>query len=206
MSAGEREASVKVSLNSAEFLGELRKMAQELKEKSEEGRRKFQHLGKGIDAAKSAMSGLAATAKQGLGMALTFGGAFSTQAAIRNTVALDERLRALAFRATTATGKLVTAADVNLIVDRSAAKASRTTDEMAGAFEELYAGTGDLDFTTETLGAIGTTATGTGKSVETLTTLADQLHTKFGVTASGMDQAFADIYDAAGKGGPKFEE
>src|SRR5262245_2975960 len=134
--AAEREASVKVSLDSAEFLGELRKMASELKDKSEKGKKDFKALAAGIDAAKGSMSGLASTAKQGLSYALTFGGAFSTGAAVKQVVALDERFRALAFRATTASGALVTVDDVSQMVNRSAAAASRDLDEMTRAFEE----------------------------------------------------------------------
>ena len=61
-------------------------MAEELKRKSEEGKRQFKGIAAGVDAAKSAMSRMAETAKRGLTFAAGLGGTFSAGAAIKGAL------------------------------------------------------------------------------------------------------------------------
>lgn len=181
-------------------------MAVDLKKTSEDGKREFKGIAAGIDAAKSSMSRMADTAKRGLTTAITLGGTFSLAAAVKSTLELDTKFRSLAFRAQTAGNRMATAADIQLTVDRSAAKASRTTEEMAEAFDQLFTSTGDLQGTKDALAGIAVTATGTGNSVEKLTGVAGTLTEKFGVAGNAMDGALATVIGNTGIGGPKLEE
>jgi Phage-related minor tail protein len=206
VAAGEREAAIKVNLDSAEFLGELRRMAVDLKKTSEEGKRQFKGIAAGVNAAKSAMSRMADTAKRGLSTVLTLGGAFSFGAAVKGAVELDTRMRALSFRVATATGQMRDSREIQNLLERSATMTGRSTEEMAGAFDTVFSATKNLEYSKSVLGAIGDTATGTGESVETVATVAQQLQRKFGLAATDARDALAQIFEGAQQGGPKFQD
>ncbi len=206
MAGAERAASVKLSLDSGEYLVQLRKVGDENARVADAGKRKFDAMGKGIDGAKGAMRSLWSTAKDGIRTLTTLGGAFTAASAAKQAVDLQAKFRMIANQASNASGAMVTASQVQMDVARSAAIASRTSGEMVTVFGDLRDATGDLEFTREVLGTIGTTATGTGRSLASLTVLADQLHTKFGIAASEMGEAFARVEDHASRGGPTFDE
>jgi minor tail protein len=202
----EREASVKLTLDGAQFMIAIKKVGDDVDKTSARGKKSITALGAGINSAKKSMQELGGVAKRTLGMVATFGGAFSVGTAIKGAVQLQATYSDLAYGIERGTGQLMRAADVQKIVERSAAKTSRTNEEMAQTFGDLFDATGDLDFSRKAIDAIGTTATATGIDLATLTTTADQLHTKFGVSADGMLDAFGKVYELGKKGGPKFAE
>jgi len=204
MPAGEGEAAVKVSLDSAEFLGELRRMATELKKAGDEGKKNFKGIGAGVDAAKGKMREMAGTAKTALKAVISLGGAFSFAQGIRGATDLDARMRALAFRIEVATKKGQDHRELQTELERAAASTSRTTEEMAGAFDEVFSATGNLQFSRQVLGAIGDTATATSESVLDVATAAQVMQRKFGVSAVEIRGALASIFEGAKPGGPKF--
>lgn len=206
MPAGEGESAVKVTLDSAEFLGELRKMAQGLKQAGDDGKRKFQGLSKGIDAAKGKMREMAGTAKTALKAVATLGGAVSFGAGIKGAVALDAKMRALAFRVEVATQKGTDHMAMQRDLERVAAKTSRTTEEMATAFDTVFSATKDLEFTRGVLASIGTTATATNSEIDMVATIAQQMSRKFKLSADQVDDAFAQIFEGAQQGGPTFSQ
>lgn len=206
MPAGEGESAVKVTLDSAEFLGELRKMATELKKTSDDGKKNFKGIGAGIDAAKGKMREMAGTAKTALKAVVSLGGTFSFAQGIRGAAALDARMRALAFRIEVATKKGIDHRDLQVELDRAGAKTSRTTEEMATAFDTVFSATKDLQFTRDVLGAIGDTATATGEEIDTVATVAQQMQRKFGIASKDIRQSLAEVFESAQQGGPSFSD
>lgn len=204
--AGERPASVKMTMDLTEYLVSLKRMQAENKRTADEGKQKFASMAKGLDAAKRSMGELAGSVKQGLRTIVTLGGAASLAGGIKGAVELNARYRQLAFGASTATGSLIDQNVVQEMVERSAAKSSRTHEELTKVFEDLNDATGDFDFSGDVLETIGKAATATGTPLEALTTLADQLHTKFGIAAESMQDEFAAVYEASRKGGPSMSE
>lgn len=202
----ERAASVKLSLDSGEYLVELRKVGDENKRVATEGKKRFDAMGKGIDAAKGSLRGMLSTAKDGLTTLASLGGAFTAANAMKQAVELNARFRHLAETASDASGRMVSYRDIQTEVERATALTSRTSDEMTASFEGLIDATGDLEFTRSALKSIGTAATGTGKDVGLLTQLAGTLNEKFGVAADQLDGAFATVIGNARKGGPTMEE
>jgi hypothetical protein len=204
--SGERPASIKLTLDAGEYLVELKKVGEQNKKTSDDGQRKFKAMGAGIDAAKRSLGGMLDTAKQGIRTLATLGGAFTVGQSVKGAVELQAQYRQLAFNASEATGSLITAKDVQLTVDRVAAKTTRTNEELTKSYVELFQATGDLEFSGRAIASIGTVATATGKNVDTLTGLAGTLNEKFGVTAATLDDAFATIIGNTDKGGVKLTE
>lgn len=201
-----REASVKLTLSNSQFLTAIKDTGNEVDRLGKKGKRAMSLLGDGLGGAKRALGDLGASIKSTLGMAATLGGAFSMGSAINSALKLRTTYSQLAFQIQTATGRTTSFADVQRVAERAATNTGRSTEEMTEAFASLVQATGDVDFAEGALTAIGTTATATGKSLDAIGTVADQLHTKFGVSAEGMQDALAQVFEASTKGGPAFEE
>lgn len=202
----EREAAVKLTLDDAEYVVTMRKAGDEAEKSANKGRKAMGLFGTSIKGAKSAMSDFVGIGKKAVGLATGLAAGFSVGTALQNAVALKTRYNELAFSLSVANQQTIHAAEVQAIVEKAAAKSGRKARELVETFDELNAATGDMDFSADVLESIGTTATATGKSVDTLAKLADQLHTKFGVGAKEMQERFAQVFEASKKGGPSFEE
>lgn len=202
----DREASVRVTLDNSQFIVSIKRTGDETDKLGQKGKKTGTLLSDAFKGAKGAISDLGRSIGGAVKLAATFGGAFTLGGALKDALALQASYRTLAFRVQTATGQMVKAADVQGITERAASKTTRTTEEMTKAFDDLFSATGDLSFSSTMLERVGVTATATGESMDSLTTLADQLHTKFGLTADEMDGAFARIFEHAQRGGPKFAE
>ncbi len=202
----EREAAVKLTLDNAQFMVTIKRTGDAVDAVGKRGKKSMDLFGAGIASAKRGLGNLAQSLKGTLAMAASLGGAFTVGQAVQQAVKLRSSYEQVAFGIRQATGNMMQAAEVQAIVERSAAKTTRTNDEMAGSFDRLWHATGDLDFSRDALESIGTTATATGADLEMLTTLADQLHTKFEVSAGGMQTALAQLHQAGEKGGPSFAE
>jgi hypothetical protein len=202
----EREAAVKLTLDNAQFVVSIKRAGDEVDKVGARGKKSLGLWSVGADAAKKSVMDLGGAVKRTLGLAVTLGGAFSMGAALKTTIALQSQYARLAFRIQQSNGQMLRTADVQQIVERASAATGRTNAEMVDTFAKLRDATGDVDFAKDSLQAVGTTAMGTGASLDTLVTLTDQLHTKFGVTAAGMQDALAQVWGAAGQGGPAFDE
>lgn len=202
----ERAASVKLTLDSGEYLVELKRVGNENKKTSDEGKKQFDAMGKGIDGAKGALKGMLQTAKDGISTLGTLGGAFTVANSLKSAVELQARFRHLADSASDVSGSLVSVSDIQRDVARAGALTSRTSDEMTGSFEQLIEATGNLSFSRDAMKSVGTAATATGKSVDLLTSVAGTLNEKFGVTAETMDDALATVIGNSDRGGVKLAE
>jgi hypothetical protein len=202
-----RPASVRLTLENSQFIAQLKRANEGVTRMAQEANKALRdQFGAGADAAKRSISGLAGSLKTAATMAITFGGAFSVGNALRDTAKLQGQYRQVAFGIRDANGQLMKSADVQRLVERAAAKTGQTNGDMLKSFKDLRAATGDLDFARGAIQAVGTASLATGGSLETFGALADQLHTKFGITSDEMLDAFAQVHDAAGQGGPALEE
>lgn len=209
----EREASVKLTLDDGQFVASMRKVGDATEaetRKMAKGARTFGTEIKGAErelkGATAAVRGLGGAAGKAIGLVTGLAGGLTLGSAVKGAVELDSRFKQLAFRVGTASGKLVKHTEIQRLAEQAAARTGRRTVEMADAYEQLFAATGDRDFADNMLETIGEARSATGQSIEVLTQLADQMHTKFGVTADEMGDVFAQVFEAAQKGGPSFEE
>lgn len=203
----EHVAEVKLTLENAQFIGVIRDTGNQVDKLGKRGKKSLELFSAGADAARRSMGELGGSVKNTLKLAATFGGAFSFGAAIKDAVKLQSTYTRLAFGIRSANGGFMRAADVQQIVERAAVKTGKSNEELAKTFESLLDATGELDFSTDMLEALGHASMATGVELDSLVTLADQLHTKFGVTSDDMGDTIARMYQLTKfKGGPKFEE
>lgn len=199
-------STLRISLDDGEFLIDLRKVKESLKDTSESGTKGFSKLGKGIEGAKGAAKALGGTLKKVVGTVGALGGAFSAMEGTKKAIELDATYRRLAFSISVATKEQTTAADVQRDVTQAAGNTTRTSEEMAEAFREVFGATKDLQFARDVLETIGRTATASGAEVATVAELAQKMQRKFSVSAAEMEQAMTQVFEQAQQGGPSFEQ
>lgn len=202
----EREAAIKLTLDDGQFVAAMGKAGDAAVKSAQRSERAMQVFGAGVKQATSNLQSLGSTARSSLGMVSGLLGGLSVGTAIKGAVELDAKFKQLAFRVSTATREQVKHTELQRLAERAAIKTGRRTAEMADAYEQLFSATGDRDFADNMLETIGEAATATGQDIATLTSLADQMHTKFGVAAGEMGDVFGQVFEAAQMGGPSFQE
>jgi hypothetical protein len=200
------EAAVRLTLDGSQFMVGIKRTGDEVDKVAKKGKKGFDLFGAGANAARTSIGNLGSAIKNTLALAGSLGGAFTVGTALKGAVQLQRSYRQIAFGVRDANGRMLEAADVQKQVERSAANTGQANADMATSFRDLIDATGDLEFARGALDAIGHTSMATGAELGTLVTLADQLHTKFGIAANGMADAFAQVFDNSKKGGPKLEE
>lgn len=221
---GEREARVRLTLTSDQFLSKLKQategskaaakdLAQAIEQTgnaSENAAKKASGLGgafsKALGAVKSDFAALGGQIKGLLGTAATLGGAFSFGSGLKQAVNLQAGFSELAMRMEL-TGKETTKwADLQKSAQAAASITTRTTDEMRESMAKVYSGTGNKRFAVESMEAIGMAATASGKSVGDMAELAGMLHKKFGAAATDLPGMLERIVEQADSGGQSFED
>lgn len=202
----QREASVKLTLDDGEYVVSMRKAGDEAEKAGRKGEKGMKLFAAATKGAKDGLSSFAGTVQKATGLVTGLAAGFSVGAALKGAVELDAKFKQLAFRLSVANQQQIKSVEIQSLVERAAAKTGRRTAELADAFDELTKATGDTDFSSDVLESVGEAATATGQPIGTLVQLADQLHTKFGIAAGEMGDAFAQVFEASTKGGPAFEE
>lgn len=201
-----REAAVRLTLSNAQFVTSMKQAGDVVQGTALRGKKSMDAFGASADKVKGKIDAIGGAARTATRFALSLGGAFTVGSAMKDAVVLQRTYRQIAFGVRDANGQMLRAADVQRIAERSAAAAGKKNAEMASTFRDLIDATGDVGFAEKSLTAVGITATATGEELGTVATAADQLHTKFGVSAEGMLDSLAQVFGAAKQGGPKFAE
>jgi hypothetical protein len=202
-----RQAGVKLTLENAQFLTSIKRSGEAVRKMStDSGKTLRDQFGAGADAAKRSIMGLSGELRSASRWALTLGGAFTLGNAIKDAVHLQRSYRQIAFGVRDASGAMLKAVDVQRITERAAAATGQSNEDMAQSFRELLDASADVGFSTKALAAVGTTAIATGTELGTLTNLADQLNSKFGVSGDDMLSTMAQVVGAAKQGGPSLEQ
>ena len=201
-----RQAAVRLTLQNSQFLTEIKASGDAVDKVAMKGSRGFVVFGSAADTAKRSVMGVGAAVRNVLSLAGGLGGALSLVGGIKGAVQLERTYRQIAFGVKDAKGRMLETAEVQKIVERSAALAARSNAEMAQTFSDLLGATGDLDFTRDSMAAVGTTALATGKGLDVVANAADQMHVKFGFSATQMQDKLAQLFGAARQGGPSFEQ
>lgn len=202
----EREASVKLTLDSGQYLVELRKLGDASEQVGKRAAKGTTAWNSALTGVKSQFGALGSQVKSLISTAATLGGAFTLGSAIKGAVDLQSRLSDLAFRVQIATKRTTDWRDLQRQLEPVAMRTSRSTTELAEAFDQVFTETGNADLAMASMEAIGTAATATGKSVQQMGSLAGALGDKFGVTAQEMPQALASLTELAERGGLGFDD
>lgn len=220
----DKEARVKLSLNTGDFVAKLQ---QALKQSAQASNELAQALGKvegesekvkskgsaigaafgkAFGAIKADLTGIAGQLKSVGGMALSLGGAFSVGSALKGVVDLRSGFSELALRMELTSKGAVKWQDLQKSAQAAASLTTRSTDEMRESMAKVYAATGDKQFAVDSMVAIGTAATATGKSVEEVAGIAQVLNRKFGATAKELPAMLERVFEKADSGGMTFEQ
>lgn len=202
----EREAAIRLTLDDGQFVAGMGKAGDAAVKSAQRSERAIKVFGAGVEKATSSVKSLGSTAQSALGMVSGLLGGLTVGSALKGAVELDSKFKQLAFRVSIATREQVKHTDLLKMAEAAAAKTGRRTVEMGDAYDQLFTATGDKEFAQSMLFKIGEAATATGQEISTLTSLADQMHTKFGVAADDMGDVFAQVFEAAQMGGPSFQE
>lgn len=204
--ASTEEQVLRLALDSGDFIGSLRKVSQQSEKAGKKGAKDFKIMAKGMEAAKKQAAGLGDKLKSGIALVGSLGAAMVGLDRVKGVVNLDAQYRKLAFSIRVATKQAHTSADVQKVVNEAAAATSRTSEEMAAAFGEVFGATKDLEFTKKVMNDIGAAANGTHEEVATVAEITQKMSRKFKVSAEDMKDALAQVAEGANQGGPNFQQ
>jgi hypothetical protein len=220
----DKEARVKLSLNTGDFVAKLQQALKQSAQASNElaqalgkvegeaekvkskGSALGAAFGKAFGAIKADLTGIAGQLKSVGGMALSLGGAFSVGSALKGVVDLRSGFSELALRMELTSKGAVKWQDLQKSAQAAASLTTRSTDEMRESMAKVYSATGDKQFAVDSMVAIGTAATATGKSVEEVANIAQVLNRKFGATAKELPAMLERVFEKADSGGMTFEQ
>lgn len=216
----ERDAKVRLELAAGGFLSMLKEiekqaggLAKEVEGIGTAGEKADKKLSpmlgslkKGAGAAKDSMVELGTSLKSTLASAATLGGALSFGAGAHAGMALVGVYKDLAFQISTGTGKAVEWTEVQKDIEGAAGRWKQSNEKVAGSYRALFDETGDLQFTADAVDAVAMAATASGKSIESLTSIAGTLNEKFGITGGEMSDALASVLELGSKGGATVED
>ena len=163
-------------------------------------------LKKGAGAAKDSLVELGSSLKSTLASAATLGGALSFGAGAHAGMELVSVYKDLAFQISTGTGKAVAWQAVQQDIEAAAGRWKQSNEKVAASYRALFDETGDLDFTKKAVDAVSMAVTASGKSFESLASIAGTLNEQFGIMGDEMGGALASVLELGSKGGATVED
>lgn len=216
----ERRAGVRLDLTNAGFtskMADARRTAQDFIRSiddiggaAEKTSRKtsgfFAAVKAGAGGARGALGELGGTLKNTLVMAATLGGSISIAGAAREAVQVTSSYKDLAFAIRRGTGEAMSWQQVQADVQAVSGKWKRGNKEIQQSFAGIFQETGNLAFTKAAIDSVGQAANATGKSTQLWSNIAGTLGEKFGIGASGIQDAMATVVDLTNHGGISAED
>jgi hypothetical protein len=160
----------------------------------------------GLGAAKKSMGGLFRSLKSSVGMALRLGGALSAGLLIKNAASIQSLYRDISFSISKIPGEALNWQQVQSLVEQAVENTGVGAEKLATAFHDVFRATGDLEFSKETIGLIGTTATASGEKVENIAKAAELMRRKFGIGNKEIREGLATFIQLTGSGGKSLDE
>lgn len=217
---GDKDARVRLNLAAAGFTTSMQALVRQSKElenavneiggAAEKTSRKtsgfFSVMKTGAGGAKSELASLASKLTSVVALAGTLGGALSIGGAIHGAMGATSAYKDLAFAIRVGTGEAMSWQDVQKDVEEGAGRWKRSNQEVRESYAGLFAETGNKDFAKAGFESAAKAADATGKSMQTWSDIAGTLNEKFGIGASGIDEAMAAAIELTNKGGASAEE
>lgn len=216
----DKDARVRLNLSNAGFLSAMQQADRETKaftrdveaiggaaERSSRKTSGFLSAVKaGAGGARSELTALGSKISGLVGMAATLGGALSIGGAMHGAMQATSAYKDLAFSIRVGTGEAMSWQDVQKDVEEGAGRWKRSNQEVRESYAGLFAETGNKDFAKAGFESAARAADATGKSMSTWSDIAGTLNEKFGIGASGIDDAMAAAIELTNKGGASAEE
>lgn len=216
----DKDARVRLNLAAAGFLSSMQGLVkqsealasavEEIGGESEKTSRKasgfFTVMKAGASGARSAVGELVGHLKQAVMMGATLGGALSIGGAIHSAMAATKSYKDLAFAVRVGTGEAVGWQDVQRDIESGADRWKVRIDGVKGAYESVFQETGNMKFSAAAADSVAMAHVATGKSMETLGSIAGLLNDKFGITEAGLNDTLAAAIELGNKGGVSLED
>lgn len=207
----EREAGIRVTLKSAGFLSGLRSLEAA---SAGSGARMGAGMGAGIRkgvaagfaSAKKTMSAMVGTAKGHIKTMATLGGAFAMGKFISDAMTAQHVYMNIAQQVNRVAGNAETWKTIQASIEPVAKKTGQRFQDLAGAFQRVFAATGDLEFSRNTMEAIGIAATATGEDIGQMANVVQLASRKFGVTGAEAEEVMARLVEKIGVGGMSLDD
>jgi len=160
----------------------------------------------GAAAAKASLVSMGSSMKDGFKNAATMGGALSAGILVKSAVELSDTFGDIAFQINKAKGTALDWRDVQAMIAPAADATGQKIEKMTGAFQSMFAATGDLEMAKEAMIPVGQAAMVTGKDIDTFSNIAQLAFRKFNVGAKDMGDAMAVAVQLTDAGGLSAEE
>lgn len=198
----DRPSRIRLMLQAGSFLGGLQQIGDKTRSIGLQlGRYLKQPVEAGLGAMKSSISSTVSSAKTLATTAAGIAGGFSVASSIKGGMQLQATYRDLANQINRLRDTGLRWNDVQVMIETTAARVRKDPELLAAAFKEVYAATGDLEYSRKAIGAIGTASRATGEDVVKLAMPIQLAARKFGVAASEVEEATARIIEKIGVGG-----
>ncbi len=198
-----REATIRINLDTGEFITKTKGLTSEA---DKAGSKIGGSLKDGFEKGGGALKKLFSSVTDLIGMGALVGGAFSFKAGIQGAMALDGQYRQVARTIRQISGDFTQQVDVQKTVTEAGKHTGESLGDLAQQYQELLRITGNVDFSKAALSSASQEATRTGKSFESLSSIAGALNEKFGITGKGIAEALRMITSNTDVGGPKLED
>jgi len=203
----QREAGIHVTMKSAGFMAGLRTMGTQVQQAGTKmGRALAGPMKAGLNGAKDGMKGLMSDFKGHAKTAATLGGAFAIGSFIQDGIQGQAVYRNIAHEISKVSKETKNWQDVHAMIEPVAEATGQSGDKMAAAFSQMFASTGDLEFSREAMEAIGNAATASGKDITLYGDLAQLAFRKFNVDAKQLPEVLAQLDSQLGVGGAGLED
>jgi hypothetical protein len=199
-------AQIALTLENGQFLVQIKKVGDEIEKTAKKGKEHMSLFDAGVKGAEHSLEHMGHVVKEITHLVGGLAAGFGLEEGIRGAINMDARMKTLTFRIQTMTGELIDQKEIHELIEGAAHKSGQKTVDLADAFEMVVEKTKDFEFTSDVIDAIGTQATATGEKVETLATVAEQMHRKFGLSADETRESMISLFQVTEKQGPKMEE
>jgi hypothetical protein len=201
-----REASVKLTLDSGQYLVEMRKVGDAVDTEQKKASKSAGLWGAGVSKVGSNFAALGGAIRNVVGLAASLSGAFSVGVAIQKTIALEGELKNLATGITDGGQKLQSWKELQQDAMATASKWSQSNEDVAKSMSTLEDAVSDLDFTRGVIDEIAKQSTRTGKPMSVLTEIVGSLNEQFGITKEEVPAALQAVIEGGNKGGVTVEQ
>jgi TP901 family phage tail tape measure protein len=163
-------------------------------------------LSRGAKGGLTAVRGMFSTIKQGMVQMGSLAVGIGFGALVKSAIDAEQVFRKLSFTVSAGSGAWTEYDDLQKQAQASAVKWGQSTDDLAGAMDEVFNTVGNLDFTRATMDEIAKASRASGQEVSTIAPLVAEMNRQFGLSAEQVPEALASVLSLGSKGGLSVED
>lgn len=198
-----REGAIRVTLRDGAFTSQMRRTTSEVEREGKRmGRALSAPLSAGMSSVKKSITGMFSSLNSKLKGTLQLGASLATGVMIKRALDLQGIYRNISFTLAKLPGVSMSWEQVQQMINKAADETGQKSESIAAAFDHVVTATGNLSYSKDSLSAIGTAATASGKDIGSIATAAQMMNRKFGIANDEVNDgltAFMQLTDSGGK-------